>query len=123
MKTQKLLVIVALVCLMAFLSVSTFFAQTAQAEPDPAKVTPRFLAQALKAAGFDVERDGNELTVEEQIVLTVPVTTQEWEDTGIKANLFEPISTGIEAKLVAPLSTDEEGPSPEDLITQKLSEI
>jgi hypothetical protein len=56
MKTQKLLVIAALVSLMAFLNVSTF-AKTAQAQPDPAKVTPRVVAQFLKAAGFEVIRD------------------------------------------------------------------
>lgn len=112
MKTQKLLVIVASVCLMAFFNVLSF-AQTAQAEADPAKVTPRFVAQALKAAGFEVKRDYNELMVEEQIVLKVPITLQDWEDSGIKASLVELIS---EASLVEPTSAEEEGPSPEDLI-------
>jgi hypothetical protein len=45
-----------------------------------------------------------ELMVEGQIVLKVPITLQDWEDSGIKAELVEP------------LSTEEEGPSPEDLI-------
>jgi hypothetical protein len=86
MKTQKLLVIVAFVCLMALLNVSTF-AQTAQAQPDPAKVMPRFVAQTLRAGGLMVIRDGGILIVEEQIELSVPSTLQDWEESGIRARL------------------------------------
>ena len=119
MKAHKLLVIFAFVSLMAFLNVSTF-AQKAQAQPDPAKVMPRFVAQTLKAAGLTVIRYGNELTVEGEIVLVVPTTLQDWEDSGIKAKLVEQLSTGedsgIKARLVEPLSTEDEGPSTEDLL-------
>jgi len=87
MKTQKLLVMGALVCLMAFFNVS-IFAQTAQAQQaDPAVVMPRFVAQTLRAAGLEVKRDGDVLIVEEQIVLRVPSTLQGWEDIGILAEL------------------------------------
>ena len=86
MKTQKLIIIVALVCLMAFLSVSTF-AQTAQAQADPARVMPMFVAQTLRAGGLMVIRDGDILSVEQQIELRVPSTLQDWEESGIRARL------------------------------------
>jgi len=94
MKTQKLLVIVALVCLMAFLNVSTF-AQTAQAEPDPTKVFPRLVAETLRAEGYRVFRNGNELTIRGRgIILEVPFTLQDWGEGGIRARLVEPIEEG-----------------------------
>lgn len=90
MKTQKLIVIVASVGLMAFLNVSTF-AQTAQTKADPAKVMPRFVAQTLRAGGLMVIRDGNILIVEQKIELRVPSTLQDWEDRGIKDSLVQPL--------------------------------
>jgi hypothetical protein len=71
---------------MALLNVLTF-AQTAQAQADPARVMPRFVAQTLRAAGLEVKRDGNILIVEEQIALRVPSTLQDWEESGIRARL------------------------------------
>ena len=94
MKTQKLLVIVASVCLMAFFNVSTF-AQTARAKADPAKVMPRFVAQTLRAGGLMVIRDGDILIVEQKIELRVPSTLQDWEDSGIKARLAQPLESDL----------------------------
>jgi len=65
------------------------FAQRGPA--DPAVVMPRFVAQTLRAAGLEVKR-GDErgiLIVEEQLVLRVPSTLQDWEDIGILASLVE----------------------------------
>ena len=86
MKFKKLIVSVAIACLMALLSVSTF-AQTAQAQADPARVMPMFVAQTLRAGGLMVIRDGDILSVEQQIELRVPSTLQDWEESGIRARL------------------------------------
>lgn len=105
MKTQKMLVMGALVCLMAFFNVS-IFAQTAQAQQaDPAVVMPRFVAQTLRAAGLDVRRDGDVLIVEEQIKLLVPSTLQDWEESGIRARLLE--DSRSQFSLFRPLETDD----------------
>jgi hypothetical protein len=64
----------------------------------------QFLKAALKAEGFKAKRDGNDLIIEEQVVLKDAFTVQDledWED--------------IEVHLVEPL-TEEEGPSQEDII-------
>jgi len=55
MKTQKLIVIVASVCLMAFFNVLSF-AQTPQVESDPAKARD-IVAKALEVHGLTVVAD------------------------------------------------------------------
>ena len=79
MKTPKLLVIVAFVCLMAFLNVS-IFAQTAQAEPKPGLQMVQFLRASLKAEGYKAKRDGDDLIIEDQVVLKEAFTVQDLED-------------------------------------------
>ena len=90
MKTRTLSVIVAFVCLMAFLNVS-IFAQTAQAEPEPGLKMVQFLRAALKAEGYKAKRDGDDLIIEDQVVLKDAFTVQDLEDwEGIEFRLVEP---------------------------------
>ena len=96
MKTQKLLVIAAFVCLMAFLNVSTF-AQTAQAQPDPGPVMIRFVAQSLRAQGYDVWRFRNSLKIENQIIVTLPYTLQDLENwPGVRVRLVPKANASAE---------------------------
>ena len=97
MKFTKLFVSTLTGCLL----VVGISARTAQAEPDPAQVMPRFVAQSLKAGGLEVQRDGDVLTVQNLVELEVPRTLQDWEDIGIRAKLV-PTSE----RLVIPLQTD-----------------
>ena len=91
MKTQKLLVIVALVCLMAFLNVLTF-AQPAQAQPKPGLKKIQYLRAALRDAGFLARRVGNDLVIEGQVVLKDAFTVQDFQDLveKIKIRVVEP---------------------------------
>ena len=90
MKTRKLLVIVAFVCLMAFLNVS-IFAQTAQAEPKPGLKMVQFLKASLKAEGYKAKRVGDELIIEDQVVLEDAFTVPDLEDWEyIEFSLVEP---------------------------------
>ena len=89
MKTQKLLVIVASVCLMAFLNVSTF-AQTAQAQPDLTGSMAEVIAQSLADQGYEVRLDGNSVKIATdhgELSLDLSATGEELEDSGIRANL------------------------------------
>ena len=93
MKFRKLIVSVAIACLMAFLSVSNF-PQTAQAEPKPGLKMVQFLKAALKAEGFKAKRDGGDLKIEDQVVLKDVFTFQDLEDwEGIEVRLVEPMNS------------------------------
>ena len=112
MKTQKLLVIVALVCLMAFLNVLTF-AQPAQAQPKPGLKKIQYLRAALKDAGFKAKRVGNDLVIEEQVVLKEAFTVQDFKDLVDK----------IEVSLVEPEGEDPPDPRAEELSAEELLEL
>jgi hypothetical protein len=89
MKTQKLLVIVASVWLMAFFNVSSF-AQTAQAQADLAGSMAEVIAQSLADQGYEVRLDGNSVKIATdhgEISLDLPATGEELEDSGIRASL------------------------------------
>ena len=89
MKTQKLLVIVASVCLMAFFNVLSF-AQTTGVQPDLAGSMAEVLAQSLAAQGYEVRLDGNSVKIATnrgELSLDLPATGEELEDSGIRARL------------------------------------
>ena len=90
MKFQKLLVIVASVCLMAFLNVSTF-AQNAPMQPALAGSMAEVLAQSLAAQGYEVRLDGTSVKIAThrgELSLDLPATGEELEDSGIGARLI-----------------------------------
>jgi hypothetical protein len=92
MKTQKLLVIVALICLMVFINVLSF-ARTAQAQPNPERMMVRLMAQVLRAEGYKVVRSGNSLKIATnhgELNLDLTATGEELEDSGIGARLVPP---------------------------------
>ena len=98
MKNQKLLVIVASVCLMAFFNVVSF-AQNAPVQPALAGSMAEVLAQSLAAQGYDVERFGNSLKIATnrgELSLDLPATGEELEDSGIRAHLVPPADTSAE---------------------------
>jgi len=89
MKTQKLLVIAASVCLMAFFNVLSF-AQTTPVHPALAGSMAEVLAQSLAAQGYEVGLDGNSVKVATnrgELSLDLPATGEELEDSGIRARL------------------------------------
>jgi hypothetical protein len=96
MKTRKLLVIVAFVCLMAFLSVSTFAQTDDPVQPDLGGSLAEVLAQMLAAEGYDVKLDGNKLTIGDRIMLEMPSTLEESEDNGFRAHLVPQVDNFTE---------------------------
>jgi hypothetical protein len=80
---------------MAFFNVVSF-AQTAQARPDPARTLVRFVAQTLRAEGYDVVRIGNSLEIQGEIILELPYPLGELEDSGIQARLVPQADTSAE---------------------------
>jgi len=98
MKTQKLLVIVASVCLMAFFNVLSF-AQTTPVQPTLAGSMAEVLAQSLAAQGYEVRLDGTSVTVATnhgELILDLPATGEELGDSGIQANLAPQADTSAE---------------------------
>ena len=98
MKTQKLLVIVASVCLMAFFNVSSF-AQNAPVQPALAGSMAEFLAQSLAAQGYEVDLDGNSVKIAThrgELSLDLTATGEELEDSGIRAHLGPPADTSAD---------------------------
>ena len=98
MKTQKLLVIVASVCLMAFFNVLSF-AQTTPVQPDLAGSMAEVLAQSLAAQGYEVRLDGNSVKIATnrgELSLDLPATGEELEDSGIRARLVPQADTSAE---------------------------
>jgi hypothetical protein len=98
MKTQKLLVIVASVCLMAFFNVSTF-AQTAQAQADLAGSMAEVIAQSLADQGYEVRLDGSSVKIATdrgELSLDLPAPGEELEDSGIRASLGPQAVTSAE---------------------------
>ncbi|MEN8689786.1 MAG: hypothetical protein AB1Z20_06730, partial [Desulfobacterales bacterium] len=98
MKTKKLLVIVASVCLMAFLNVSSF-AQTTPVQPALAGSMAEVLAQSLAAQGYEVRLDGTSVKIATdrgELILDQPATGEELEDSGIQARLVPPAYASAE---------------------------
>jgi hypothetical protein len=98
MKTQKLIVIVALVCLMAFFNVLSF-AQTTPVQPDLAGSMAEVLAQSLAAQGYEVRLDGTSVKIATdrgELILDPPATGEELEDSGIGARLDPQADTSAE---------------------------
>ncbi|MBW2432661.1 MAG: DUF1554 domain-containing protein [Deltaproteobacteria bacterium] len=89
MKFQKLIVSVAIVCLMAFLNVS-IFSQTAQAQPDLTGSMAEVIAQSLADQGYEVRLDGNSVKIATdhgELSLDLSATGEELEDSGMRARL------------------------------------
>ena len=96
MKTHKLLVIISLVCLMAFFNVSSFAQTDDPVQPDLGGSLAELLAQMLAAEGYDVKLDENKLTIEDQIILELPSTNEESESSGIRAYSVSQADTSVE---------------------------
>ena len=82
MKTQKLLVIVASVCLMAFFNVSSFAQTDDPVQPALAGSVAEALAHILAAQGYDVHLDGSSVVVATnhgELNLDMPATQEALE--------------------------------------------
>ena len=98
MKFQKLLVIVASVCLMTFFNVLSF-AQTTGVQPGLAGSMAEVLAQSLAAQGYEVRLDGTSVKIATnrgELSLDLPATGEELEDSGIGARLVPQADTSAE---------------------------
>ena len=99
MKTQKLLVIVVSVCLMAFFNVVSFAQTDDPVQPALDGSMAEVLAQSLAAQGYDVHLDGNSVKIATsggELSLDLPATGEESEDSGIQARLVPQADTSGE---------------------------
>ena len=124
MKTQKLLVIVASVCLMAFFNVLSFAettrVQSDDVQPDLAGLVAEVVAQGLAAEGYAVRLDGTSVNVATHrgdLILDLPATQEALERGEITVSV-----DGMVVMLDAPLlrnfshMTGDEANGPFDLI-------